>query len=57
VDDFEKAQQINPRQKVLAPALQNPSSAAREKNFVSTLQTRFSMNVLTAMAIVFGRAF
>jgi tetratricopeptide (TPR) repeat protein len=50
---FEKARQLDPHHEALAPAFQNLSLTPRQKNFISILQTRFYMNILTILAIFF----
>ncbi|MDR1366858.1 MAG: hypothetical protein LBJ13_03060 [Puniceicoccales bacterium] len=50
---FEKARQISPHHKALAPAFQNLDLTPRQKNFIPILQTRFYTNMLTILELIF----
>ncbi|MDR0418454.1 MAG: hypothetical protein LBH08_03415 [Puniceicoccales bacterium] len=50
---FEKARQISPHHKALTAAFQILDLTPRQRNFISILQTRFYMNMLTILEFIF----
>jgi hypothetical protein len=49
---FEKARQINPHHKALAPAFQKLGLTSQQKKFIPILQTRFYINIIGLFAFI-----